>query len=482
MTTKGYEVEYAAVAAGARLDAPVSVPRWLESAVFYQVFPERFCNGDPSNDPAYVEPWGGVPTRENFFGGDLQGITQHLDHIQSLGANALYLTPVFTAGTNHRYDGEDYFAIDPVLGGDKAFDELVDAAHRRGMRVVLDGVFNHCGWHHPYFEDVLDKGPKSRYVNWFLVEDFPVVSNPEPNYETCSGCVYLPKWNVYNPEVREHHFRVALHWLERGIDGWRLDVPYFINDVFWKRFRSVVKERFPDACLIGEEWQSPTRWLHGDTFDGTMNYGLRDLALAYAATRKADASATARAALALQDAIPPHAAPAMMNLLGSHDTPRLFQECGDDVAAVCEALALMFAFPGAPMIYYGDEVGMRGDNDPGCRGCMSWDRNDWNHELLAVFKSFTGARRDSMSLGRGRLEIPYAVGDVIALRNNTMNGTTTTLINRNSAATVVPGDLMPPHGRDLMTLVGGRFAKPPTAVGDWLVVPGRSVRLVEEVR
>ncbi|MBM6978807.1 MAG: hypothetical protein I3J03_03725, partial [Actinomyces succiniciruminis] len=116
VTTKGYEVEYAAVAAGARLDAPVSVPRWLESAVFYQVFPERFCNGDPSNDPAYVEPWGGVPTRENFFGGDLQGITQHLDHIQSLGANALYLTPVFTAGTNHRYDGEDYFAIDPVLG------------------------------------------------------------------------------------------------------------------------------------------------------------------------------------------------------------------------------------------------------------------------------------------------------------------------------------------------------------------------------
>ncbi|WP_180272046.1 glycoside hydrolase family 13 protein [Actinomyces ruminis] len=459
------------------------VPRWLESAVFYQVFPERFCNGDYGNDPAGVEPWGGVPTRENFFGGDLQGIVKNLDHIRAVGANTLYLTPVFTAGTNHRYDGEDYFAIDPVLGGDAAFDELVDAVHRRGMRIVLDGVFNHCGWHHPYFEDVVEKGADSEYVNWFLVEDFPVASHPVPNYATCSGCAYLPKWNVCNPDVREHHFKVALHWLERGADGWRLDVPYFVNDAFWKRFRVVVKDRFPDACLIGEEWRSPTRWLHGDMFDGTMNYGVRDLALGYAATRTADATVTASAALALQDQIPRHAAPAMMNLLGSHDTPRLLQECGGDVAAVCEALGLLFAFPGAPMIYYGDEIGMVGDNDPGCRGCMLWDQRDWSVELLAAFKSFTAARRDSVSLGRGKLEIPYAVGDVIALRNKTAKGSTITLINRNSAPTVLPADVMPPQGRDLVMLVEGRLATPPTHVfGDWLAVPGRSVWVVEEVR
>ncbi|MDY3679552.1 MAG: glycoside hydrolase family 13 protein [Actinomyces urogenitalis] len=463
--------------------ATALVPTWLEDAVFYQVFPERFCNADPSNDPPGTLPWGGTPTRENFFGGDLQGITAHLDHIAAVGANTLYLTPVFTAGTNHRYDGEDYFAIDPALGGDSAFDELVEAVHARGMRLVLDGVFNHCGWHHPYFEDVVAHGAQSAYVNWFLVEDFPVSTRPSPNYETCSGCEYLPKWNVHNPQVRQHHLDVVLYWLERGIDGWRLDVPYYVHDGFWRRMRRTVKERYPEACLIGEEWGRPTRWLHGDMFDGTMNYGVRDLALAFAASRRADAGQTARQILDLQEAIPPHSRSAMMNLLGSHDTARLLQECGGSVGAVCQALALLIAFPGAPMIYYGDEIGLTGENDPGCRACMPWDETRWDRDLLEATRSFVAVRQESSSLGRGPIEVVLAVGDVLILRSRGEGSSTLTLINRGSGATCVPAELVCHAGRDLVNLVDGRRAQTVQEDRDgWLSLPGYSVRMIEENR
>lgn len=458
-------------------------PQWLEDAVFYQIFPERFANGDRSNDPAGTQPWGGTPTRDNFFGGDLEGIREHLDHIQSLGANTLYLTPVFTASTNHRYDGEDYFHIDPALGGDPALDALIADLHRRGMRLVLDGVFNHCGWHHPYFEDVILRGADSPYVNWFLIEDFPVVSRPVPNYKTCSGCEYLPKWNVHNPLVRQHHLRVALHWLERGIDGWRLDVPYFVNDAFWRLFRRTVKERFPHACLIGEEWESPTRWLHGDTFDGTMNYGVRDLALAFSASQKTDAAQATQAVISLQQQIPPHARHAMMNLVGSHDTPRLLQECGGSVFRAAAALALMFTYPGAPMIYYGDEIGLMGENDPGCRGCMPWDQNAWKRPLLEAVRALTRARAKSQALGRGTIEPVFGIGHLLALRCKTDRGSTVTILNRSAGPTVLPHDLLAAQFRPLLSLSGEDLEESSLSYEDgWIRVPGESVIVIEEDR
>ncbi|MDC4233269.1 glycoside hydrolase family 13 protein [Actinomyces sp. B33] len=461
------------------------VPQWLTDAVFYQIFPERFRNGDRTIDPDEVQPWGAVPTRDNFCGGDLWGIIEGLDHIASIGANTLYLTPVFTATTNHRYDGIDYFSIDPLLGGDAAFDALINACHARGMRVVLDGVFNHCGSDHPYFQDVIAHEASSPYVNWYMVDDFPVRTVPEPNFKTCSGCVYMPKWNTHNPDVRDHHLRVAVHWLERGADGWRLDVPWFINKNFWRLFRTTVKERFPQACLIGEEWKTPTHWLHGDTFDGTMNYGLRDLALDFTARRIADGAATADAALALQRSIPPSAAPAMMNLLGSHDTDRVRTVHSENTAAQAQALAILFAYPGAPMIYYGDEIGVTGEDDPGCRACMPWDESTWNRQLLDIVTALAAARRDCPAYGRGSLDTPFAAGDVLILRTTRTIGaaacSSTTVINRSPSHTAIPRTAIPVDGRILVSVNDGRLStnEALSIEGEWVVVPGLSVLVME---
>src|ERR1700755_2176452 len=189
------------------------VPAWVRAAVFYQIFPERFANAAPANDPPGALPWGGEPSRENFFGGDLQGIIDHLDHVRDLGATALYLTPVFAADTNHRYDCVDYERIDPHLGALDACRRLAAAAHERGLRIVLDAVFNHCGMGHWAFQDVVARGADSPYVNWFYVEDLPVVVDAAAfNYATCGGAYYLPKWNVHNPEVRAHLFEVTREW------------------------------------------------------------------------------------------------------------------------------------------------------------------------------------------------------------------------------------------------------------------------------
>ncbi|WP_076464478.1 glycoside hydrolase family 13 protein [Actinomyces mediterranea] len=379
----------------------MTTPGWLHDAVFYQIFPDRFANGDRSNDPSGVVPWNSEPTRDNFFGGDLRGIVEHLDHIRELGANALYLTPIFQADTNHRYDAEDYFSIDRRLGTDSDFVEFVNEAHRRGMRIVLDAVLNHCGRTHPAFQDVIANEADSRYVNWFYVEEFPISSAPTPNYRTCSGCEYLPKWNVHNSEVRDHHLSVARHWIKRGIDGWRLDVPYFINKNFWRRFREVVKGIDEELYIVAEEWRSPEEWLTGDTADGTMNYTLRDLILGFTADESLNAHEFVQGLETLQVSIPEGFHHGMLNLLGSHDTERLLTRHHGNIEAELLALDLMYGCQGAPMIYYGDEVGMTGGNDPGCRAGMLWNRDEWCHEIHYRVSELGRLRREMVALRRG---------------------------------------------------------------------------------
>lgn len=423
-------------------------PDWLPDAVFYQIFPERFANGDPSLDPPGVEPWDATPTRDNFFGGDLAGITQHLDYIQSLGANAIYLTPIFEADTNHRYDAKDYFSIDHRLGDLGAFRVLIDAAHARGIRVVLDAVLNHCGDGHWAFRDVVEKEAASEYVNWFSVENFPVQPHPVPNYRTCSGCYYLPKWNAYNPEVREHHYKVAKYWIEQGIDGWRLDVPYFINDNFWRGFRDVVKSIDENLYIVAEEWRAPEQWLRGDLADGTMNYTLRDLVLGFIADRTIDAQQFAAGMNELTARVPEASRPAMLNLLGSHDTERLVTRHGNDLAATKLSYALLLAAEGAPMIYYGDEVGLTGDNDPGCRGTMPWDDTRWNHDLLAHLRDLIALRSNTPALRRGAQHVAALGEHAVALTRTLGDEVVEVIVNRGAqsfalrrdAALIIHGD------------------------------------------
>lgn len=419
----------------------VEAPSWLEGAVFYQIFPERFANGDASLNTPDMEPWGGVPTRDNFFGGDFAGITAHLDHIEQLGANAIYLTPIFEAETNHRYDAVDYFKIDHRLGDLAAFRTFVDEAHKRGIRIVLDAVFNHCGIGHWAFKDVIEKQEASRYINWFSVESFPVTPHPVPNYKTCSGCWYLPKWNAYNPEVRKHHHDVTRYWIEQGIDGWRLDVPYFINENFWRGFRTIVKDIDPDLYIVAEEWREPESWLKGDLADGTMNYTLRNLIFGFTAERNLDAETFAGGMTALRTSIPAGARRGMLNLLGSHDTTRLLTHYKEDTRAAIVALTLMITSEGAPMIYYGDEIGMQGENDPGCRQTMEWDESRWNGDLLAGIKDLLWLRRNHPVLQSGDDQVMALSPDVVARVRRLGDGRAMVVANRGATEVRVPAGL-----------------------------------------
>nr|WP_240978103.1 glycoside hydrolase family 13 protein [Knoellia sp. DB2414S] len=336
------------------------------------------------------------------MGGDLPGITRRLGHLESLGVNALYLTPVFASSTNHRYDGTDYYAIDPRLGGEVAFDGLVASAHEHGIKVVLDAVFHHCGWDHPFFQDVVKREGESEYVNWFLVQDFPISAQPVPNYQTCSGCWYLPKLNVQNPVVRDHLFGAVQKWMNSGIDGWRLDVPYMLeNEPFWEQFRSVVKAHDPDQYIVAEVWEAATEWTTGRTSDAAMNYRLRDAILGFVSEWRNGGEHFAKELASIDAEIPAGRKGLMLNLLGSHDTERLLTHVGGDVAAVKLAQALLFTAEGAPMLYYGDEVGLTGFNDPDCRGAMPWDESTWNLELLDWVRLLARLRREHVALRRG---------------------------------------------------------------------------------
>jgi cyclomaltodextrinase len=453
-------------------DTPLPGPDWVRDAFFYQIFPERFDNADSSTDPAGVQRWGAAPTRDNFFGGDLPGIARRLPHLQGLGINALYLTPVFAASTNHRYDAVDYNRIDPILGGDAAFESFLSSAHAADIRVVLDAVFHHCGDQHPYFRDVVARGADSAYVNWFSVAGFPVQAHPEPNYLTCSGCSYLPKLNVYNPEVREYLFNATTKWMSTGIDGWRLDVPYMLeNPHFWQQFRGVVKGYDPDLYICAEVWEKATEWTTGATSDGAMNYRLRDAILGFVSEWRGGGETFAAELEAIDAEIPASAKGLMMNLLGSHDTERVLTHCGGDVDAAKLAFALMFTAEGAPMVYYGDEVGMTGFNDPDCRACMSWDRATWDTGMLEWITMLARLRRDNVALRRGAETTVQATENTIVRSRTHADQRILVLANRGSAPETISVDGFASRtGRELITGI--------TVACSEIAVPPKGVRLV----
>lgn len=416
-----------------------AAPDWLHDAIFYQIFPDRFANGNSELDPQDVVPWEAKPTPTNFFGGDLSGIQFHLDHIATLGANALYLNPIFEADTNHRYDANDYFAIDHRLGTLSDFDSLLGAAHDTGIKIVLDGVFNHSGASHPYFQDVVRNEARSDYVNWYSVADFPVTHSPEPNYRTFAGCWDLPKWNVFNPEVREHHLAVARYWLERGIDGWRLDVPWLVPSPFWSRFRDTVKSLDENAYIVAEEWREPEQWLQGTRCDGTMNYTMRALLLGFTADRTIDAFELADGMNELRDRIPAGFRHGMLNLLGSHDTERVLTRHKGSRAGCVLSHALMFFSEGAPMIYYGDEVGLRGVNDPGCRSTMPWDSPRWDGRMLAAIQALTALRSSTAALRRGSQDYVAVDPDTVMVIRDLAGERVVGIAHRGDGIELAPG-------------------------------------------
>ncbi len=408
-------------------------PEWVRDAVFYQIFPERFANGDPSNDPPGVQPWGSPPAWNSFFGGDLQGILDHLGHLESLGVNALYLTPVFTARSNHKYDTCDYLTVDPAFGSNDLLRRLVDACHARGMRIVLDAVFNHCGDGFWAFEDLRRNGAASPYADWFFPESFPVSQDPI-NYQTCGGAGFLPKLNLANPDVRQHLLKVSRYWLEEiHIDGWRLDVPWKAPLDFWREFRQVVKRANPQAYIVGEVWRDPQPWLAGDTCDGIMNYPLRDAILDFCVRDTMDAEDFDYFTTRLRQTYG-KSAPLQLNLLGSHDTPRLLTLCRGNLRRALLAMAAQFTAIGAPMVYYGDEVGLEGENDPDCRRTMPWQPQTWNNTLLDAARSLIRARHNHASLRSGSFESLKIFNGIYAYRRTNGEDQVVVVLNPRAAS------------------------------------------------
>ncbi|MBQ7080520.1 MAG: glycoside hydrolase family 13 protein [Fibrobacter sp.] len=396
----------------------MTFPNWVKDAVFYQIFPDRFCRSAKYKAVGKFVDWDTLPTRENMFGGNLAGICEKLEYIASLGVNAIYLCPIFKSNSNHRYHTVDYFEIDPVLGTLKDFDKLVKKAHKLGLRVILDGVFNHCSRGFFQFNSLMELGKNSPYVDWFHVHGWPLHAySGKPNYDCWWGYPALPKFNTDNPDVREYLFSVGEYWMKRGIDGWRLDVPNEIDDdSFWQEFRRRIKAINPDAYIVGEIWDEPSRWLQGDQFDGVMNYPLRKAVLAYLFDEKP--IDLAEFAKRLREAFPEGRFGVPMNLLGSHDTIRLASLPCSNLQRVKLALTLLFFLPGAPCIYYGDEIGMLGGKDPDNRRAFPWDKllEGQSKPIYNYIRELIELRNNSPVLRDGTLEISYNVGRLELVR------------------------------------------------------------------
>lgn len=379
-------------------------PDWSKGTVFYQIFPERFCNGDPTNDPENTEPWGATPTRENYLGGDLQGIINKLDYLENLGVEALYLTPIFKASSNHKYDTVDYFQIDPSFGTSDDLKKLVQLCHGKGMKIILDGVFNHCGYFFPPFQDLLKNGVHSRYKDWFLYERLPL--DPENlNYETTGYYRWMPKLRLSNPEVRAYVLKIARFWMtEAQIDGWRLDVADEVDYTFWHEFRQVVKAINPQAFILAETWRENREMLRGDQMDSVMNYLFRDAVVDFFAKKQITPEQFDARINRFLGVYTTTAHLSLYNLLGSHDTPRFLTLCQEDHRVFKAASAFQLCFPGIAGIYYGDEIGLTGENDPDCRKAMDWAPPSaklalyhWHQRLIALRKKMKPLRFGSFA-------------------------------------------------------------------------------------
>jgi cyclomaltodextrinase / maltogenic alpha-amylase / neopullulanase len=402
----------------------IHTPDWVKHAVFYQIFPDRFCRSPRSSPPHGIQfkPWGSPPEQQGLHGGDLLGIVDRLDYLRTLGVTALYLTPIFASASNHRYHTYDYYQVDPLLGGNAALRELLDEAHGRGMRVVLDGVFNHASRGFWAFHHILENGANSPYLDWFIIRGWPLHAYPgevrhPPNYDCWWGLPALPKFNIRNPGVREHLLGVARHWIAFGTDGWRLDVPTEIDDVsFWQAFRQVVKTTNPDAYLCGEIWHFAERWLQGDQFDAVMNYPFSRAVLGFCGARTLvqgyrqgnyplpplTAEQFARQLDELHTRYDWQVNYAQLNLLDSHDTARALWIVGDEKSALRLSVLCQMTMPGAPCIYYGDEIGMSAGKDPFCRAAFPWqDEGQWDHDLLAFYCRAIALRHHTPALRTG---------------------------------------------------------------------------------
>jgi cyclomaltodextrinase len=476
--------------------------------VFYQIFPDRFARSDRVPKPTNLLSWDSAPTQQGYHGGDLLGVVEHLDHLVDLGINAIYLTPIFQSACNHRYHTHDYYRVDPLLGGNSALRSLVEAAHARKMRVMLDGVFNHASRGFFQFHDILENGPHSAWLDWFFIQGWPLTpydGDRPANYTGWVNNRALPKFNTDNPAVREFLMQVGEFWIrEFDIDGWRLDVPAEIKTAgFWEEFRCRTRAIKPDLYLVGEIWREAADWLRGDRFDATMNYVFAAAAIAFAAgDRVSEALVSNRSyepfpgidGRAFGDRIARLLATydwdttlVQFNLLDSHDAPRVVDIARGDKATLRLATLLQMTYPGTPCVYYGDEIGLRGTKrydrphrDLDARWPFPWhDESRWDREMLSYFRQAIALRRTHSALRDGDFLPLYAEGKQYAFLRHNASETMLVAFNMADAA----GELhvpVSPHlrnGQEPTTVFG---TPTPVTVADGtmrLSIPPRSGRV-----
>ena len=456
-------------------------PEWVHHSIFYQIFPDRFASSPAVSKPHNLEPWDTRPTLKGFKGGDLIGVVEHLDYLQDLGVNALYFTPVFQSASNHRYHTHDYFQVDPILGGDAALRRLLDKAHRRGIKVVLDGVFNHASRGFFQFNHILECGADSPYLDWFDVRGFPAHAyEGRPNYRCWVNLAELPEFNHQNPDVVRFIYDVARYWIDQGIDGWRLDVPFqFGDDPFWQGFRDVVKNANPEAYITGEIVEDASRWLKGDQFDAVMNYLFTYCVWGFIGGQDADHDsmghwvghagpllATDTAAFAsnieqLLERYPRSNVLAQQNLLDSHDTARVLTIFRGRKDLVKLAVLIQMTYPGAPMIYYGNEIGMEGGKDPDCRRAFPWDEHLWDQDLLSYHKRLIALRTAHRALRDGDYATLLAQDGLVAILRQAETDRAVVLINRDASTRHIELDVTGqlPEGLHLQNQIGSGAAQ-----------------------
>ena len=409
----------------------INTPDWVKHAVFYQIFPDRFAKAkSPQSsliDQVKFEPWDTLPTSQGYKGGNLWGVIEKLDYLQDLGFNAIYFTPIFQSASNHRYHTHDYYQVDPILGGNTAFLALLEQAHRRGIKVVLDGVFNHASRGFFYFNDILENGPNSPWLDWFKIEGWPLSAydgSKPANYVSWWDLRALPQFNHDNPSVQEYIMEIAEHWIKLGVDGWRLDVPSEIETPgFWEEFRERVKGANPEAYIVGEIWGDSRQWLDGKQFDGVMNYLFTGPTIAFCGGDRViqeyvehksydpyppvDAAGYKTKIQELLKLYPWEIQLTQLNLLDSHDTARMLTIVGEDSVSVELATLLLFTFPGAPSIYYGDEIGLPGADDPDCRRSFP-PESQWDKQVFEYHRKLIAIRHQNPALRTGDYQVLFA--------------------------------------------------------------------------
>lgn len=399
-------------------DPEAMPPEWSCGQVIYQIFPDRFNRSEQAHTrerlanhvqgrPPLFLDWDALPEvppqGRDFFGGNLRGITEKLDYLHGLGVDCLYMTPIFESPSNHRYDAMDYYQIDPMLGSEEDLAELVEETHRRGMRIVLDAVYNHCsndskyfnqsGWYgddvgayrsrsSPFFRMFTFKKYPKQYVGWVGVKSMPeFVECPEHE------AYFLGKEGVTS------------YWMRFGIDGWRTDVTPWMSNEFWRRFRRSVRAIKADALIVAEEWNDASPYLVGDSFDATMNYRFAWALRGFFALDALTVEEFDDRLRVLRHDTPPPALLSQVNLVGSHDTARVMTVCGRDHRKVQQMIAFLLAYPGSPMIYYGDEIGLEGEFAEDGRRAFAW--GDGDARIQAFFEQAFAVRRDRAALRLG---------------------------------------------------------------------------------